>query len=152
MNIKQVLRLIQKHQPAEPSDFNRIGVSLERGVKAGVFRDVRKIKGLPLVVKFPMGHSGKIHSTVEVRKIKKISKIRSLRKYLPTVYYHDRKSGILVMSWHREFKDDKDAFNALGKMTTRALRQWSGVTVTDIHEGNVLQGKGNEIILVDLGY
>lgn len=163
MNVKQAVRLIRKHRPTTTKEFNSIGVKLERKlVGSGVFREVVKVVGLPLVVKFPLAETigqklsyraGKMHSSSEVRKIQKLRKIRAMRSYLPTVYYYDTESGIVVMSHHEKFLVEEDALIALGKLTSRALRQWTGVTISDIHGDNVRRGRSRrQIIFVDIGY
>lgn len=159
MNVPQVIRKIKKARPQNQKDFKAMGLTLVRE-GSGLFRSVMRIKGVPVVVKFPKAsgkdvsyRSGKMHSTVEARKIAKLYRIPWMRRYLPRVYYHDKKSGILVVSWHKEFANDVDAFRALGRFTTKLLRQNHKVTVSDIHEENVRQGVDRkQIILVDLGY
>ncbi|PWT76422.1 MAG: hypothetical protein C5B59_06770 [Bacteroidetes bacterium] len=163
MNVKQAVALIRKHGPSTPEEFTEIGVPLEkRKIGSGIFREVIKVKGLPLVVKFPIAESkngrvsyraGKMHSTVEVKKIARLRKFRKLRGHLPTVYYHDRKSGVLVMQYYPAFVNDADTLRALGKMVTKAISHGTGIEVSDIHEENVRMGKTSKhAVLIDLGY
>lgn len=168
MNVKQAVSLIKKRRPSTPAEFREVGLALEKKPEGtGAFREVIKIKGLPLVVKFPLAEGthdpkkgknlsyvrGKMHSTVEVRKISKLSKIRWMRKHLPKVYYHDRKSGVLVMHWYKNFEDDVDSLRAIGRLVTILVYRWLGVGVTDIHEDNVRMGRTKkDAILIDLGY
>jgi len=159
MNVKQVLSKIEKLKLTTPKEFKAAHIPLVRE-GAGIFRVAMRVKGLPLVVKFPLAsgkdmsfRGGKMHSTVEVRKIKKLARISWMRPHLPRVLYHDKKSGVLVMDWKKEFDTDVDAFRALGRLTTKLIRKWKGVTVSDIHEDNVRQGRSKrEVVLVDLGY
>jgi len=165
MNVKQAVALIRKHRPTKPQEFTAAGVPLEKKLEGhGVFREVAKVKGLPLVVKFPLAEnnkktgklsyrSGKMHSTVEVRKIEELSKLRWLRPHLPQVHYHDRKSGVQVVGYCKEFDDDIDTLRAMGRLLTKVIAKTLGVTVSDIHEDNVRKGHTvKEAILIDLGY
>jgi hypothetical protein len=168
MNVASAVRLIKKHRPKSIEDFTKAGLILERKpVGVGIFREVVKVKDLPLVIKFPLSEgthdpkkgkklsyrAGKMHSTVEVRKIGELSKLRWMRRHLPTIYYHDKKSGVLVMHWYKEFDDDGDAFRALGRLATKIIQKWIGVGVSDIHKDNVRMGRSKkEVIIVDLGY
>lgn len=168
VNLKQAVAVIKKRRPTSPQEFREAGIVFEKKPEGvGAFREVMKVKSLPLVVKFPLAEgshdprrgkklsyrSGKMHSTAEVRKIAKLSKIRWMRPYLPKVYYHDRKSGVLVMHWYKNFDDDVDALRALGRMVTRLVYRWTNVGITDIHEDNVRMGRTKkDTILIDLGY
>lgn len=155
MNAPQVIRKIAKHRPETYDDFKALSIPLVLEGK-GIFRVAYRIKGLPLLVKFPVEDdltAGKVHSANEVRKIRRLRKFRWMRSYLPTIHFHDKQSGVLVLSWHVEFANDRDAFVALGALTTRALKIATGVLVSDIHEDNVRRGdQRRKIILVDLGY
>ena len=156
MNVKSAIRLIKKHRPRTPEDFHKLGLKF-RYLGAGVFREAVEIKGIPLVVKFPLYDEGyrhgKIHSTVEIRKIKRLNRYKYLRPYLPKVYYHDRKSGILVMHKYEKFSRRYDQCNALGDMITDLIFQLTGITVCDIYGDNVKMGRTrNSAVLVDLGY
>lgn len=155
MNVPQVIRKISKHRPETLEDFKALSIPLVRE-GAGIFRTAYRIKGLPLLVKFPVdadNTGGRAHSASEVRKIRKLRRFRWMRAYLPTIEFYDRRSGVLVLSWHPEFANDRDAFVALGMLCTRAIKNSTGVLVSDIHEDNVRRGdQRRKIILVDLGY
>lgn len=156
MNVSQIVAKIKRLGLETPEDFREAGIRLKRE-GSGLFRVGYRIVGFPLIAKFPqMGtpaRSGKSHSAKEVKKIQRLRKIRSMRAYLPTVYYYNRESGVLVTSWHDKFADFEDAFVALGRLTTRALANWTGVTVSDIHDDNVRKGRSRrQAILIDLGF
>lgn len=166
--LKTTIAIIKKERPASPSQFREAGITLEKIPEGtGAFREVLKVRGLPLVVKFPLAEgthdpkrgkklsyrSGKMHSMMEVRRIQTLSKIKRMQMYLPKVYYHDRKSGVLVMHWYKEFTDDVDALRALGRMVTRLIWLWERVGISDIHEGNVRIGRSKkDVKIIDLGY
>lgn len=155
MNVPQIVRKIKKHRPETPAEFRELGIPLVRE-GAGIFRVAYRVKKLPLLVKFPVDDDatgGKAHSANEVRKIRRLSKFRWVKSYLPTIYFHDKQSGVLVVSWHDEFATDNDAFIALGALASRALKIATGVLVSDIHGDNVRRGaQRRKIILIDLGY
>jgi hypothetical protein len=133
----------------------------------GLFREVYKIKGQPLVAKFPLysiededsahARDAKMHTTMEVRKITKLSKTRWMRKYLPKIYYHDRKSGIVVMHYHPPFRESEESYTALGRLVTELLKRQFGVTIGDIWEPNIgrrdpASGYNPLAVLIDAGY
>jgi hypothetical protein len=155
MNVPQVIRKIRQHRPETLEDFKVLNIPLIRE-GAGIFRVAYHVKGLPLLVKFPIDNDttgGRAHSASEVRKIRKLRRFRWMRSYLPTIYFYDRRSGVLVLSWHAEFANDRDAFVALGALCTRTIKNSTGVLVSDIHEDNVRKGdQRRKIILIDLGY
>jgi hypothetical protein len=65
-----------------------------------VFRSAYRVKDTDLVIKFPQEPNknyAKSHSAAEVRKIKHFTQYKSLRPHLPKIFYHDKKSGVLVM-------------------------------------------------------
>ena len=161
MNTRTAIRRIQKFKPTTPAEFKKAGVPLGRLVGAGVFREVVRVKDCDLVVKFPLDdggyRDGKIHTTVELRKLKKLAQYPWMRKYLPKVYYHDPKSGVLVMKFYPEFGDEDDQIDGLGNLIRTLIRRTTGVDIADIHSENVRNGTRHEAIkylpiLVDVGY
>jgi hypothetical protein len=126
----------------------------------GVFRKTYRISGTSLVVKFPLRDSerdareGRQHSAAEVRRIKKLSGVPVIKGYLPKVYYHDKSSGVVVMSFHPKFNDRDDQIESLGTLITHLIRRFTGVTVSDIHCDNVNMRthRKKAAVLIDLGY
>lgn len=159
MNASQVLRKIKTSRPSTPSEFRALGIPLIKE-GAGSFRIVMRVRGLNLAVKFPQSYGpemglrvGKMHSTVEVRKINKLKRIPWMRPHIPRVYFHDKKSGVLVVSWHPEFRNTTTSFRALGRLMTKVIAKKTGITVSDIHEDNTRRGRtAKDSVLVDLGY
>jgi len=166
--LRQIVNLIKKHKPTKPEAFAAIGVTLEKkALGAGIFREAVKVKGYPLVVKFPLweevegalcNKDGIEHSNAEVKKIVGLQ-TSWLKKFLPKIYYHDKKHGIIVVHWYKEFtasgsaSAEKNKFRALGKMVSFAVNRSTGAKITDIHEENVRQGDSKgAIILIDTGY
>lgn len=160
MPIYRAIALIQKHRPTEPTEFKKIGLEL-RFLGAGVFREGYRIIGTDLCVKLPMGegrgarldyHAGKVHSTVEHCKIARLSKYPELRPHLPRVYYHDRKTGVLVMSYHDDFVYETERLEELGKVVGKLIKRLTGVVCRDIHGNNIRQRKSGQLVFTDLGY
>src|SRR5580698_1931501 len=98
--VQTVLRAIIRNRPCTPEAFRKAGIKL-RYIDHGVFREVYKISGCPLVVKFPLNEEqdfegGVQHSISEVRRINRLFRIPELKPHLPKVHYHDKKNGVLV--------------------------------------------------------
>src|ERR1700722_6019834 len=106
--VRTVISHIVKARPTSPTAFKSIGIKL-RYLDEGVFREVYKISGCPLVVKFPLEDGGIAdgvqHSISEVNRIKRLSKIKELVPHLPKILYHDRKNGVLVMRYYPRPRD-----------------------------------------------
>ena len=161
MNTRTAIRRIKKYRPTTPAEFKDAGVPLGRLVGSGVFREVVRVKGCDLVVKFPLDdggyRDGRMHTTVELRKLKKLAEYPWMRRYLPKVHYHDPKSGVLVMRYYPRFKNYEDQIEGLGNLIRVLLRRITGVNISDIHCENIRNGTGPEPenylpILCDLGY
>ena len=98
MTSKRVVSLLKKHRPTHIDDLD--GVLSTHLLQGGCFRDAYYITGTRLVIKFPMGRYGKVHSRHEIRVIKALthkSKFRHLSRYCPQLFYRDSKAGVLVM-------------------------------------------------------
>jgi hypothetical protein len=166
--IRTAIRRIKQFKPTTEGGFMSAGVPLKRtALGVGVFRESFKAVDLPLVVKFPLCdgplsknpdyHESKWHTTTEVKRIARLSKFPFMRKYLPKIYYHDRKSGVLVMHWYDGFNDDFTRYCSLGNMTADLMYRLTGVKTIDIHGGNTRtsnprKGEKGRTILIDIGY
>ena len=165
--IRTAIRRIKQFKPTTEGGFMSAGVPLGSLLGSGAFRVSFKVADLPLVVKFPLCdgllsknpdyHEGKWHTTTEVKRIERLSKFPFMRKYLPKIYYHDRKSGVLVMHWYDEFNDDFIRYCSLGNMAADLMYRLTGVKTIDIHGGNTrtsnrLEDEKGRTILIDIGY
>jgi hypothetical protein len=168
--VRTAVKRIRKFSPKTPFDFAKIGVPLKTKAEgAGVFREAVRARDLSLCVKFPLCdgkmpasgnddyHEGKWHTTTEVKRIERLRKFPFMRKYLPKIYYHDRKSGVLVMRWYEAFDNDFNAYCSLGNMAADLMYRLTGVKTIDIHGGNTRtsnpnRGEKGRTILIDMGY
>ena len=155
MNVRTAIAHIYKHKPTTPDEFRAAGVPLGKHLGAGVFREVLKVKGCPLVVKFPLDanwdcHEGVDHSALEMKKLARLKKFKWMRRFLPKIYYYDRKHGIIVMRYYElmtkhEFLFDIQFVRALIKHST-------GVNISDYTWGNVGKGWKDCPVMIDCGY
>jgi len=168
--VRTAIRRIKKFKPTTPEEFYCAGVPLDnKTADAGVFREAVKACNLPLCVKFPLlagkmtkngnddYHEGRWHTTTEVKRIERFSKFPFMRKYLPKIYYHDRKSGVLVMRWYDKFEDEFVGYCSLGNMVADLMYRLTGVKTLDIHGGNTRtsnprKGEKGHTVLIDMGY
>lgn len=156
--VSVAIRKIRTHKPTSPKAFKAIGLTL-RWIESGVFRETCRIINCDLVVKFPLiekktAVEGRRHTRTEIARIGRLAKHRWMRPYLPTIYWHDKQSGTLVMSYHPPFTDHEDQVDALGKFVQLLLRKSTGVRSTDLHSENIHKKRENWniVTLIDLGY
>lgn len=156
--VRTVLRAIIKTHPRTPEDFRKAGIKL-RYLDHGVFREVYKIQGCPLVVKFPLNEEqdfadGVQHSMSEIRRIKRLFRIQELKPHLPKIHYFDKESGVLVMSYYHRVTPERGV-ELLGKIVQKLVSKIARVQMTDIHADNIrVQKDANvgRLTFVDLGY
>jgi hypothetical protein len=155
------LRKIRHDRPATVSAFKKI--FRLRSVGRGVFREVYRIVGTGLVVKLVRCYpeynrpEGIRHARSEVNRIKRLRALGVLRVHLPTIHYWDRKTGTIVMDEY--VTESSENITLLGKVIQKMVKKLIGVSMTDIHRGNigvarVKVGKKyhDRIIFLDLGY
>ena len=146
------LRKIRTTKPTTPKEFRNIGLEL-RFLKSGLFRETYRVKNCDLVVKMPLVNEKRHHTDSEIRRIKRLSRYRFMRPYLPTVFYHDTVSGTMVMSYHPPFEDHEQQVDALGKLIQTLIYKSTGVCCSDLHSENTHQKKPDKgVVIIDLGY
>jgi len=171
MRLQTAIARIRKYKPVTPTDFRWAGVPLEKeALGAGTFREAVKVKDCPLIVKFPLSEEGNSsadipddyppdfssgirHSALEMKKITRLRRFKWMRRFLPEVYYYDRRHGIIVMRFYEEIKGAFGVANS--KFVETLLKRCTGVFLTDYGECNVGAGgteAGPVPILLDLGY
>ena len=99
------------------------------------------MQGCPLVVKFPLNEEqdfagGVQHSVSEVRRIKRLLRIQELKPHLPSVHYHDKKNGVLVMSYYHRMTPERGV-ELLGKIVQKLVSKIACVQMSDIHADNI---------------
>ena len=138
--VQTVLRAIIKNRPRTPEEFRKAGIKL-RYIDHGVFREVYKIQGCPLVVKFPLNEEqdfagGVQHSVSEVRRIKRLFRIQELKPHLPKVRYSRQGIGRFGDELLSQDVDNR-AVELLGKIVQKLVSKIARVQMTDIHADNV---------------
>jgi len=154
--IRTVIAQIIRNRPTSPQAFRDAGIKL-RYLDEGVFRQVFKISGCPLVVKFPLEGEiadGVQHSASEVNRVKRLSKIKELVPHLPKIHYHDRKNGVLIMQFYPRPRNDAETVEMLGKVIKKLVSRIARVQMSDIHADNVRKRRGDwtSAVFTDLGY
>ena len=161
MNLRQAIARIRRFKPTTVEEFAQAGLSLEILKTVSVFREVYLVKDLPLVVKFPLwdkdGNTseGRRHTNAEIRRIAKMATVPKLRKYLPRIYYHDPKAGIVVARRYPDYDKTVDPSDTLGRFVERLIKDFTGIKLSDVHEDNVRSRDGSYRgcpILLDCGY
>jgi len=154
---RRALRIIRTVQPKTARNLpglvlREIFSKTKKGMKAnGAFRQAYRIVGTGLVIKFPRpdyaDNAG--HTRDEVKKIRELSKYRSLKKHLPPVYYYNRRDGVMVTDYYPFVCPDRGKNVILSDV----IFELTGVHLDDIMGDNVRsKGKDGNPIFCDLGY
>ena len=93
-----------------------------------------------------------MHSADEVRRIRQLQKEGTLKDFLPEVFYHDKKSGTVVMRYYPKFKDFESQADAMGEIISHLIYKATRIRCSDVHTENIRCGKSRLAILIDLGY
>jgi len=149
---RRALRIIRRIQPNTARSLPGLILrEIKKGKKGnGAFRRAYEIVGTGLVIKFPRQDyaDNAEHTRDEVKKIRALSKYRSLKKHLPPVYYYNRRDGVMVTDYYPLVSPAKN----LGPMFTDLLYEFTGVVVGDLFGDNVRCKKPGQPVIVDLGY
>ena len=165
----RALRKIRKHEPKDLLETSQLGlVCVSQG--EGAFRTAYRIKGTSLLIKFPIQESfhgsrpdgvyvtvrkddsdGKRHTRAEVRKIRALSKFKSLRAHLPPVYYYNSKDGVVCMKYFEPSSDDNWLEHS-GPLLSGVIKELTGITLEDIVGDNIKKKENGNLVFVDLGY
>jgi tRNA A-37 threonylcarbamoyl transferase component Bud32 len=116
----------------------------------GVYRSGYKVRHCDLVIKFPTDAEGVKHSAQEIKRLRRLKQCGTLDRFLPEVFYYDKKSGVIVMRYYPEFVDFEDEADAMGSMIGALIQRLTRVKCSDIHTDNVRQNK-DDAIIIDLG-
>jgi hypothetical protein len=119
--LKAFLSWMRRNRPSTIAKLRQSGQRL-RLAGAGAFRQGWIVCGLGIVVKLPIRTlSGKSvrenvqHSRNEIDFLKKVRKskvLKPLLRYLPTVLYSDRKSGVIAMPRYSRATDNRFTYMA----------------------------------------
>ena len=112
MTVRAVVKILRKHKPKTADQAVAAGIPL-KFFGEGCSRQVFRVLGLKMVVKFPMASTDPKGNTVsynlrharqEIRSFRRIRKMKSgahIRKHLPEVYYEDARRGVIAMKQYR---------------------------------------------------
>lgn len=150
--ISRVVRRIRALKPKTIRELRAAGIAA-RLLGTGAFRNGYKIRNCDLVVKFPLSEFGVTHSAHEMGRLRRLRRIKVLDRFLPEVYYYDKKSGVIVMKHYAAFRDFEEQADAMGNMIEKLIFRIARVKCTDIHTENIRQGRypNARAVLVDLG-
>ena len=84
------------------------------------------------MVKFPLDNDGIQHSVSEMRRIRRLGRIKELLPHLPKVLYFNGKSGIVVMEYYAALDPEKGV-ELLGKVIKKLVSRIANVAMSDIH-------------------
>lgn len=156
-----IIKRLQKHLPTtaqEVLDYCELPLLYIGG---GAFRDAYLIVGTDFVLKIP--RKVRIHKKTEaniqhardeyaiwqrIRKSKQ--KFLSLKRYLPTLYYYNSATGVIVVKKYEKMKYSKEA-TALIRDLEKTITDTLDTKEADIHYGNLGVDKDGSIKIIDMG-
>lgn len=162
------LRRIRRFQPKNLLETTELGMTCIY-VGEGAFRTAYRIAQTSLLIKFPLMESfhhrckgnlvtyriddtdGKYHTRAEVRKIRALSKFKSLRGHLPPVYYYNSRDGVLVTRFFKKARE-KDWIYNVCPLLSGVIKELTGVTLGDLFGDNVRKDREERLVFTDLGY
>lgn len=165
---RRTLKLIRKYQPKNIEEARALGIGQLQKIGEGAFREAYRIYGTILLIKFPLiesfhnrvegnlvtyrtdDHDGKYHTRAEIRKIRVLSKFKSLRKAMPPVYYYNSRDGVMVTRYYPK-ATVKDWTYQIGPLLSDVIKELTGVTLEDLFGDNVRK-KDDSLVITDLGY
>lgn len=164
MKISKIISLLKKHKPV--SAFDLAGVLKLKELGQGSFRRVYRIVNSPFVIKFPhLGRSSGSdtagrprcikHSALEADRHRHFMGFHELRYHLPRLYFHDRKTGVIVMEYVEEDKTDRKAYwmnDALYDLVAVLIKSLTRKKMTDISENNLKLSKDGQLKFIDLAF
>ena len=148
MTVRQIIKILRTVKPTCPSSLK--GKLRIKELGTGIGRKAFRIADSPIVIKFPRGTEGRTQTRREIdtiRMIKTKKRFRTLRCYLPIVYYQNKKNAVIAMEFVRF--DEYIAAPTIKKQFRKFFKKNS---FTDIHDENVGFNLKNKIKVIDLGY
>jgi tRNA A-37 threonylcarbamoyl transferase component Bud32 len=154
MKIKDIIKILKEHQPTTAAEAKKAGIPL-RWVDEGAYRKVYRVTGAPYVIKFPVkAADAREHAHAEAEKVKALAHFPAVKTLLPKIYFHDEKTGVIVMKWYRPSKEplSEQLDSALGTISEliSALTKYEH-TLGDMYTGNAMF-TSEGLTLLDLGF
>src|ERR1700675_3136620 len=163
MTQARALKLIRQHRPENLLTVTNLGLNLIH-VGSGAFRSAYRIKDTDLVIKFPQESDkryAKFHSAAEVRKIKHFTQYKSLRPHVPKIYYHDTKTGVIVMKRYYPISKSEGPlvnhhndgeFDWRLLLIGKLIKDLTGKSFEDGSGSNLAVDEKNVLKFIDIGY
>jgi ribosomal 50S subunit-associated protein YjgA (DUF615 family) len=159
MTITEIVALFKKHKPNTAKAATKLGLKLQ-ALGSGLYRRVYVIRGYDLVVKFNAGEDDGEHAAQEVKTVWRVlryKKYASIRKYMPKIYYFDKKTGTTLVKKYETFREDfvESGLNAKFDVIEDKVMQLFPDGCCDLHGGNFgaeYTKTGRQVIkIIDLG-
>jgi hypothetical protein len=156
LTIKEIVRRLRSYKPVNRKSLHwelkrLLGVRCKK-IGQGLDRKVYEIVGYPLVVKIQMANSFADQTSAERYAHKRITsskrKYRTIKKYMPKIYYANVKSGIILMRKY-EVMWEKDVSDACFEIENNLKKTDCGDT--DLHQRNIGKDRFGNYKIIDLG-
>jgi hypothetical protein len=160
-----VIREIAKYQPETASECRELCSFKLRKLGKGIYREVYKVVGADLVIKFPLKEEKtfKDHSRLEYRACRKVllapKKYWAIISFIPEIPHYNPTTGVLIMEYCTPVKtlaSTKQCTKLIAGLVTRVVDlSWKGYRsgLADMHSGNLGFSKASDHLkIIDLGY
>jgi hypothetical protein len=149
---RRALRIIRRAQPKTVEDARDLPIGGLTFVDEGAFRKAYRIRGTNLLIKFPLNRLDdvcKIHTRMEVKKIRALREFPVIRKHIPPVYYFHSRDGVMVT---RYYPKSKGLMGATHQLISDMIKGFCGVILGDLCSDNLRTKPYGNLIFIDLGY
>ena len=150
MTDAEILAIFEAHHPSNVDSLRQLGVEATY-VTAGTSREGYRLSD-NLLVKFQFNRDGQSEYEINcIRKINRYRKYEDLRKHIPTLYYANKKTGTLIVTFYPE----ESPYNSpvVRKERERLTNEFRNrLNVVDLHDGNFRMDANGYQIVIDLGW
>lgn len=148
MKLSTFIQRMRTRRPDDIRAINQLGVKT-RLIGSGAFRAVYLVKGLDVVVKIPLDPGALGHARKEIRILRELSKIHGIKRFVPTLFYSDIRTGVLVVQKYARAR----SIDKVLKWRSEILSEFDfhGWKHDDFHKGNVGYDKHQHPVMIDLG-
>lgn len=160
--LKKLIKICKDNKINSDWDLKCKGVKMT-DLGSGSFRNVYKIRGMDIVVKFPNDNDNLEHSRQEVdihkRIMKSKRKFKAIQPFMPKIYHYNSNTGVVLMEYCKPITAYKKFNKAIetGEIRTmithlqKHIDQNSYKWDFDIECGNMGIGKDKKYKVIDLG-
>lgn len=146
----EILAIFKEHHPSNNDQLLALGVESTL-LKCGTARVAYRLSD-KLMVKFEFNSEGQSENEILcIRKINRKPEFKDLRKHIPKLYYGNKNTGALVMTYYPEASPYGSPFARNERR--RLMEEFSArLNIIDLHEANFRMDENGYQVVIDLGW